>query len=210
MNSTNQKANALPSILGFFFQSMHVPQKVIETLARIGISISNESIAAATRSLSVESQHYLQSLGQSVLASYAYDNFNVDFKSQVSVVNKSTTSLKHLTSGLLFPLVHGVTVDNMKCLSELWKKSTVNPHAEKNDLPPTQTWRDLVKLHPEPPTTTLPSSPFLLRQDHFNSWVFLTDLCTHGPAYFHQFKSVLREPEVVEQIPWVQTPLTAA
>lgn len=117
MNSTNQKANALPSILGFFFQSMHVPQKVIETLARIGISISNESITAATRSLSIESQQNLQDLGQSLLASYAYDNFDVDLKSQVSVVEKSTTSLKHLTSGLLFPLVHGVTVDDLKCSS---------------------------------------------------------------------------------------------
>lgn len=71
MNSTNQKANALPSILGFFLQSMHVPQKVIETLARIGISVSNESIAASTRSLSIESQSNLRNLGQSLLASYA-------------------------------------------------------------------------------------------------------------------------------------------
>ncbi|KAL4062398.1 hypothetical protein J3A83DRAFT_4109935, partial [Scleroderma citrinum] len=48
MNSTNQKANAVPSMLGFFFQSMHVPQMVIETLACIRMSISNESVTAST------------------------------------------------------------------------------------------------------------------------------------------------------------------
>lgn len=143
MISTNQKANALPSILGFYFQSMHIPQKVIETLAQIGISISNKSITAATHSLSVESKYNLESLCQSLLASYAYDNFDVDLKSQVSVVEKSTTSLKHLTSGLLFPLVHGITVDDMKCLSELWKNSTVNPHAEKKR---STTYADLERL----------------------------------------------------------------
>ncbi|KAF8415907.1 hypothetical protein L210DRAFT_962448 [Boletus edulis BED1] len=184
MNSTNQKANALSSVLGFFFQSMHIPQKVIETLSRIGISISNESITAATRSLSIESKNNLQSLGQCLLTSYAYDNFDVDLKVQVSVLEKSTTSLKHLMSGLLFPLAHGVTINDLKCSSELWKKSAINPHAEKNDLPPRRTWQDLLKLHQEPLLSTSSSTPNLSCCDRFNSWVFLTDLCTHGPVYF--------------------------
>ncbi|KIJ07101.1 hypothetical protein PAXINDRAFT_35747, partial [Paxillus involutus ATCC 200175] len=58
----------------------------------------------------------------SLLASYAYDNFDVDLKSQVPTAEKSNDSLKHLTSGLLFPLVHGITVDDLKCPEELWKK----------------------------------------------------------------------------------------
>ncbi|KIK72316.1 hypothetical protein PAXRUDRAFT_111408, partial [Paxillus rubicundulus Ve08.2h10] len=58
----------------------------------------------------------------SLLASYAYNNFDVDLKSQVLTVEKSNDSLKHLTSGLLFPLVHGVTIDDLKCSEELWKK----------------------------------------------------------------------------------------
>ena len=72
-----------------------------------------------------------------------------------------------------------------------------------------QTWRDLLKLHSEPPTAS-PSSSFLLHWNHFNSWVFLMDLCTHGPTYFHQFKSVLQKPEAVEQMPLIQIPLMAA
>lgn len=210
MNSTNQKANAVPSMLGFFFQSMHVPQKVIETLAHIGISISNESITAATRVLSVESQSKLRELGQSLLAAYVYDNFDVDLKSYVSVVEKTSTSLKHLTSGLLFPLAHGVTIDHLKCSAELWKKSLLNPEAEEEDLPPKRTWQDLLVLHPESPSAPQTGLSFLSRRDKFNSWVFLSNLCTSGPSYFHQFKPLLHDPDVIEKIPLLETPLTPA
>ncbi|KIM63643.1 hypothetical protein SCLCIDRAFT_86970, partial [Scleroderma citrinum Foug A] len=65
MQGTNQKANALQSVLGFFLQSSHTPQKVIETLSRIGISVSVETIATAVHSLSAESQSQIQELGKS-------------------------------------------------------------------------------------------------------------------------------------------------
>ncbi|KIM63644.1 hypothetical protein SCLCIDRAFT_38320, partial [Scleroderma citrinum Foug A] len=53
------------------------------------------------------------------LACYAYDNFDVDLKSHVPLAEKSTDSLKHLTSGLLFPLKHGVTIDDLKCSEDV-------------------------------------------------------------------------------------------
>ncbi|KAI6037302.1 hypothetical protein BKA83DRAFT_4042727, partial [Pisolithus microcarpus] len=65
-------------------------------------------------------------LGQSLLASYAYNNFDVDLKTLALTVEKSNDSLKHLTSGLLFPLVHGVTLNDLKCSEELWRKSALN------------------------------------------------------------------------------------
>ncbi|KAI9460696.1 hypothetical protein HD554DRAFT_2206865 [Boletus coccyginus] len=111
MQSINQKANPLQSILGIFFQSAHTPQKVIDTLACIGISISTETINA---------------LGQSLLTSYAYDNFDVDLKSHVPTTEKSNNFLKHLTSGLLFPLGHGTTTNDLKCSDQLWKISALN------------------------------------------------------------------------------------
>ncbi|KAI6017947.1 hypothetical protein BKA83DRAFT_4464994 [Pisolithus microcarpus] len=40
--------------------------------------------------------------------------------------------------------------------------------------------------------------------------MFLHDLCTHGPEFFHQFKSMIQSPEPVEQIPTVKTPIFAA
>ena len=141
MQSVNQKSNALQSILGFFLQSVHAPYKVIDTLAHLGISISTDAINMAIQSLSVESENTLHNLRQSLLASYAYDNFDVDLKSQVPTAEKSNNSLKHLTSGLLFPLVHGVTVDDLKCSKELWKKLELNPHVEEWNIP--NTWRSM-------------------------------------------------------------------
>ncbi|KIJ09487.1 hypothetical protein PAXINDRAFT_17429 [Paxillus involutus ATCC 200175] len=190
MQGINQKSNTLKSLLGFFLQSVHAPSKVIDTLAHLSISISADAINMA-----------------SLLASYAYDNFDVDLKSQVPTAEKSNDSLKHLTSGLLFPLVHGVSVDDLKCSEELWKKSTLNLWVDEGDLPRKRTWRDLVNLHPEPPEH---SRSKLSCHDRFNSWLFLSDLCAYGPEYFRQFKSALRDPVTVEQIPLVKTPILAA
>ena len=209
---TNRKANALQSILGIFLQSTHTPQKVIDTLACISVSVSTETVNVAIRSLSMESQQNLCELSQSLLASYAYDNFDVDLKSQVSTAEKSTTSLKHLTSGLMFPLDHGITTNDLKCSEQLWKCSMLNEKADLSDLPLKRSWCSLLGIHPEqppsPPGQPL-SSPHLSCHDHFNSWVFLTDLCAHGPEYFQHFKSEISEPEVIEQIPLVKTPITA-
>ncbi|KAF9236980.1 hypothetical protein BU15DRAFT_49361 [Melanogaster broomeanus] len=139
MQSINRKSNALQStvpfqsirhILGLFLQSAHTPQKVIDTLARVGISISTDAINAAVHSLSIESQTSLRKLGQSLLATYAYDNFDVDLKSHVPIAEKSNDSLKHLTSGLLFPLMHGITADDLKCSQVLWEKSALNPQLD--------------------------------------------------------------------------------
>ncbi|KAG1903146.1 uncharacterized protein F5891DRAFT_978176 [Suillus fuscotomentosus] len=104
MQSTNWKSNALQSIIRIFLQSMHTPQNVVDTLARIGISISTDTIHAAVKSMSAESQNAMRELGQSLLMSYAYDNFDVDLKSHLPVAEKSNDSLKHLTSSLMFPL----------------------------------------------------------------------------------------------------------
>ncbi|KAG2031178.1 hypothetical protein BDR03DRAFT_827070, partial [Suillus americanus] len=64
----------------------------------------------------------LQYLGQTLLVVYAYDNFDINLKSTIPTAEKSTNTLKHLTSGLLFPLQHGVTRDDLKCSYELWRK----------------------------------------------------------------------------------------
>ncbi|KAG1839901.1 hypothetical protein DFJ58DRAFT_624894, partial [Suillus subalutaceus] len=58
--------------------------------------------------------------GNLFFASYVYDNFDVDLKTHVPSAEKSNESLKHLTSGLMFPLQHGVTTDDLKFPEELW------------------------------------------------------------------------------------------
>ncbi|KAH7904953.1 hypothetical protein BJ138DRAFT_1138408 [Hygrophoropsis aurantiaca] len=132
--STNQKANSLSGLLGIFLHSTHAPEKVIESMARMGLSISVDAIHDAIRSLSAQSHRALQSLGQSLLAAYAYDNFNINLKSTVPTAQKSADTLKHLTSGLLFPLQHGVTSDDLKCSYELWRKSRINPQIRDPDV----------------------------------------------------------------------------
>ena len=171
----------------------------------MGISISTDVINAAIRSLSTESQNTLQRLGQSLLAAYAYDNFDIDLKSQVPTAEKSNNSLKHLTSGLLFPLSHGITADDLKCSEDLWHQSALNPQVKEHNLPPKWTWKDLVNIHPEPG-----DSPHHTCQAQFISWKFLEDLCTYGPEYFRQFKPMIPEPGSIEKIPLVKTPIIAA
>ncbi|KAI6144646.1 hypothetical protein BKA82DRAFT_144732 [Pisolithus tinctorius] len=129
MHSTNQKSNMLQSLLGLFLQSAYTPYKVIDTLAHLGISVSTDMISMAIQSLLQESQNSLQQLGWSLLTSYAYDNFDIDLKHYVPTVETSSDLLKHLTSGLLFPLVHGVMLDDLKCSKHLWNMSALNPQA---------------------------------------------------------------------------------
>jgi hypothetical protein len=200
--STNQKANSLSSILGIFLHSTHAPEKVIETMAKMGLSISVDAIHDTVRSLSAESSHALQYLGQTLLAAYAYDNFDINLKSTVPTAEKSTDTLKHLTSGLLFPLQHGVTRDDLKCSYELWRKSRINP---LSDCSIGRTWKDLLSLHQD-----VSHSSGLSRRDQFNSWKFLHDLCHHGPPYFAQFQSQISAPQVLEQIPVAKTPIIPA
>ncbi|KAG1796230.1 uncharacterized protein HD556DRAFT_1431369 [Suillus plorans] len=127
MQTANQKSNTFQSIFGIFLQSTHAPQKVIETLSRMGICVSIDSINTAITSLSKEAHHGISALGRTLLASYAYDNFDVDLKSTVHTVDKSEDTLKHLTAGLLFPLQHGTTLDNLHCSKALWERSLLNP-----------------------------------------------------------------------------------
>ncbi|KAF8836713.1 hypothetical protein BDN67DRAFT_1014445 [Paxillus ammoniavirescens] len=203
MQSMNWKSNMLQCILGILLQSIHTPQKVVDTLVRLGILISMDSINRAICSLSAESQNSLHELGQSLLASYTYDNFDVDLKSQVLHAEKSNNSLKHLTLGLLFLLSHDIALEDLKCSEELWR-SALNPHALESNLPGHQTWRDL-NIHLEPSNNSC-----LSRHDQFNTWLFLNDLCVHGPEYFHQFKTSIPLLCPIEQIPLTRTPIFAA
>ncbi|KAG2152930.1 hypothetical protein DEU56DRAFT_727371 [Suillus clintonianus] len=51
MQSSNRNSNALQSIVGIFLQSVHTPQKVIDTLSKMGVSVSVDAINAAVLSL---------------------------------------------------------------------------------------------------------------------------------------------------------------
>ncbi|KAL6300678.1 hypothetical protein BKA93DRAFT_705942, partial [Sparassis latifolia] len=64
----------------------------------------------------------IRTLGQSLTATYAYDNFDVKLNTLTPTVEKSTDNLLHLTSGLVFQLDHGVKKEDLRCSRELWEK----------------------------------------------------------------------------------------
>jgi hypothetical protein len=150
MQTANQKSNAFQSIFGIFLQSAHTPQKVIETLSRMGICVSVDSINTAVMSLSKEAHHGISTLGWMLLTSYMYNNFDVDLKSTVHTADKSEDTLKHLTAGLLFPLQHGITLENLRCLKALWERSLLNLQVNSMDMTTKKGWKDLLTLHPDP------------------------------------------------------------
>lgn len=201
--SMNQRAKSLAGMLGIFLHSMHAPEKVIETISQMGLSISIDSIHDAIQLLSTQSAHTLWKLGQTLLAAYAYDNFDVTLKTAIPTVEKSTDTLKHLTSGLLFPLQHGVTQGDLKCLHELWQRSQLNSDA-RQDLNQSRSWWDIQLLH----INNHPGTPS--HRECFNAWQFLHDLCHHGPPYFAQFRSQLQAPDMLEHIPVTKMPIIAA
>ncbi|KAJ7827556.1 hypothetical protein B0H13DRAFT_2373776 [Mycena leptocephala] len=196
MQSTNQQSNMLESVIGIFLHASNAPSKVIETLAHMGISISVDSIHSAVHSLSRETYERLRTMGRSLLVSYAYDNFDIDFPNLVPTVEKSTDTLTHMTSGGLIYMEHGVKEEDLRCSEELWKNNPLNPDFDASKAPPPRTVTDLEDLHPE---QDHPSG--LTRRERFNAWKFLFDLLTYGPHFFHQFLSGLGLPEMIEQIP---------
>jgi len=138
-------------------------------------------------------------MGQTLLVAYAYDNFDINFKTHLPTVEKIHDTLVHLTSGVLIHLEHGVTIEDLRCSEELWKKSYINPQAQPSDIPPMRTHEDLESLHPEPDD---PSG--LTRRQRYISWKFQCDLFDCGPQYFRKFKSEIGLPEWVEKVPVVK------
>lgn len=199
MHSSNQRCNALQSLLGIFLHSCNAPQTVVELMAHLGVSISTTAINQAIASLSKESFRELRKLGGTLLTAYAYDNVDMDLKHTVPTLENPGATLIHLTSGTFIPLEHGVTKEDLNCSKELWEKSKSNPkRSEATDADVND--EDFAKIHPE---ERHPSG--LLRRERFNAWVFLRDLVNHGPKEFRLHKKSLGLPEAIDKIPVVKS-----
>ncbi|KAF8228418.1 hypothetical protein L208DRAFT_1211822, partial [Tricholoma matsutake] len=127
LHSQNQKVNTFETMMGLFLHSCRTPDKVINVLAHLRISISVHSIHLAVTSLSAESADHTRAFGQSLLVAWAYDNFDVDLKSSTPTIQNSGSTLHHLTSAILYPLQHDVCLDDLRCSEDLWKHSQLNP-----------------------------------------------------------------------------------
>ncbi|PSR90830.1 hypothetical protein PHLCEN_2v4799 [Hermanssonia centrifuga] len=176
--------------------------KVIDMLARMGLTVSVRSIHRSLDSLIIEAASNIRTIGQTLTAAYCYDNFDVDLKPSVPTVEKSGNTLKHLTSSLVFPLQHGTTAEDLKCSDLLWKKSSNNPKAISTSRKP---WTNLLTLHAD---TRIKDEHGLTARDRFNAYKFLYDLCHFGPPEFRVYQKDIKPPEILEQIPVVKTPMT--
>lgn len=203
MYGTNQKCNALPSTIGIFMHSCNTPTKVIESFAHAGLSISNASINSAITSMSHQCEAALKNVGQTLVTSYAYDNFDIDLKTAQPTTENPESTLVHLTSGTLIPLQHNVTKEDLEISAELWKTSQWNPKLPEEErlARPKPNIYQFLGIHPEPEH---PSSKLTRRQREF-ARKFREDLVFHGPEYFHQYRQNIGEPERVEMIPLQKT-----
>ena len=84
------------------------------------LSISLTTIHNMISSLSTKAHERLKSLSHNLLASFVYDNFDMDFKSWMPTVEKPGSTLTHATSAFAFLLAHGVVTDDLKCSEMLW------------------------------------------------------------------------------------------
>lgn len=200
VQSTNRRCNAMQSVIGLFLQSAGTPGTVVELLSRLGVSITTSSINNTVNSLMSESIVALKRIGRTLLVAYAYDNINIDLKHAIPTGDARENTLIHLTSGTFIRLNHGVTSEDLACSEYLWRRSKRNPRALAIDVPPMMDYIQLLNIHPE---SDHPSG--LTRREHFNHWVFLRDLITHGGPYFQQFRRMLVKPETIDQIPVVKS-----
>jgi hypothetical protein len=200
MQSSNQCCNALQSAVGLFLESCNTPETVCELLTHMGLSISTTATNKMVNNLSKESHTEIQALGQTLLASYAYNNLDIDLKHAVPTIEKDPMTLIHLTSATMLPMDDMVLLEDLNCSKALWKKSRLNIQAHCGDLAPLPEIDNLLDIHPE---TDHPSG--LLQCDQFNAWVFLRDLIKHGPSYFCAFSKQLEAPAVIEQLPIKKT-----
>ena len=134
MQSMTQQCNALSSVIGIFLHSCNAPAKVIKTLARIGVSISMQSVNNAIRALSKDAKRWMQEMGQSLTIGYVYDNFDVDFLTSISTVEKSVDTLAHMMSADAFWLQQCI-LEDLKCSDQLWHRSPFNDRKDDHSAP---------------------------------------------------------------------------
>ena len=168
-----------------------------EFLAHVGLSVSPSSINKAISSLSKESENQIRKIGQTLMASYAYDNLDIDLKHSVPTIEKGQETLIHLTTGTMLPL-HDVPPNALDCSKEMWEKSELNPSAQSR-VPPVA-MKQLLELYPE---SAHPSG--LRRRQRYNAWKFLEFLIMYGPESLQKYQISLGEPEIIDAIPVQKT-----
>jgi hypothetical protein len=145
-------------MIGMFCHSTNALELIVETLAHAGLLISTTSIQNMITSLSNKLTKKIQSLAQTLTASFAYDNFDMDFKTHDPTVEKHGDSLKHAMSVIIFPLIETSPQDLM-CSNKLWSTDPINPEVPNSQKRLLRGFKSISPI----PDRSLPSLPICIQ-----------------------------------------------
>ncbi|KAF7969655.1 hypothetical protein HWV62_26759 [Athelia sp. TMB] len=165
LQNTDHRCNTFQSIVGLFLQSAGAPETIVEPLSRLGVLLTTSSINNMVKNLSVESTVEMKALGHTLLASYAYDNVDIDLKHATPTGDALHDTLIHLTSATMIKIDHGITPEMLACSEMLWRQCKHSPKANLSDVPAMTSYIHLLDIHPE---DEHPSG--LTRRKRFRVW----------------------------------------
>jgi len=198
LQNTNAQCNYLQGILGVFFHSTCVPQKVINVLNHAGLSISQTSINHAVKSMSREIASCIRSAVGSLKASFAYDNFDINFKTHQPTIEHHSI-FTSATSATSIPLFGVEDPNDLQCSAELWACNPRNPSL--TETPWIVSDDDLFQLHMDDTYSKKGASNTPSPHVYAWAWHVRNILINHGPKHFAKFAHELGRPDTVFQIP---------
>lgn len=202
LQSANEKCNYLQSILGIFFHSTSVPEKVIETLAHAGLSVSLTSIHNAVSSLSKEASIKIKRTVRTLTAGFAYDNFDINFKTSQPTIEHQTNFVS-ATSATVIPLFGVDDPMVLRCSKALWELDPMNPApSQKPNKFDADDAKLLRELHGSA-DKKVPGQRMSPRLKRF-AW-HVRDILVRRGEHFKHLAKYLGEPESVWVIPLHKT-----
>ncbi|KAG1839243.1 hypothetical protein F4604DRAFT_1885308 [Suillus subluteus] len=182
LQNLNERCNYLQGILG---------EKVNETLAHAGLSISISSIHSAVQSVSDQTSARIRHAVRSLQSAFAYDNFDMDFKTKQPTLEHRSNFVS-ATSATVMPLFGVNSAD------QLYSLPLNPPHPLFIEL------KSMMQLHKDntynqQPNPTRPS-PW---QEAF-AW-HIQEILVHHGQHFHHFEKELGELALVDCIPLHKT-----
>jgi hypothetical protein len=161
-----------------------------------GLSISLSNIHKAVKSLSHDAGQKLKESVRTLQTAFAYDNFNINFKSSEPTVERPATFVS-ATSATAIPLYGVGDSDVLQCSAQLWEKDTKNP--SPSSIAVKLNVDDLSGFHAQSSTrkaTGEKLSPLL----KVYVW-HIRSILVHQGEFFGYLAQHLGQPDTVNQIP---------
>ncbi|KAF8993895.1 hypothetical protein BDQ17DRAFT_1392515 [Cyathus striatus] len=197
LQSTNERCNYLQSILGIFFHSNAVPERVVETLAHTGLSISLTSIHNAINSLSEKAGKRLEDAVGKLTTAFAYDNFDCHFKTSEPTVEQRSSTFVSATSATAIPLVGVTDREHLRCSDQLWDKDPLNP--SPTETPVKIDLTDIMKFHLQNSANKrTPGKKFSALRENF-AW-HVRDILIRRAKGFEYLMAQLGQPEPINKL----------